>query len=191
MRATKAPDPDTSLRRVNAGNGTPVQTPSPSNAETSYARSLRDIPGILQTEQADSSAYKSAVTIDRDTNREATPSKTRPLEYTQPSTFATESILRDPTATQSKGYAKACGPAIDQTAASASNPRAVSRSGKVLRHIWPSQFCRRSTPMLRLSRLICAAVVLALATAIIMAPHQNGAVIVPRQLALAWRPSPV
>src|SRR5260370_8289493 len=139
MRATKARDPDTSLRRVNAGNGTPVQTPSPSNAETSYARSLRDIPGILQTEQADSTPYKSTLTIDRDTNREATPSKARPLEYTQPSTFATESTLRDPTATQSKGCVKACGPAIDQTAASAPNPPADLRSANILPHISPVQ----------------------------------------------------
>jgi len=190
--ATKTPDPDTSLRHVNAGNGTPVQTPSPSSAQTSYGRSLRDIPpGILQTEQADSTPYKSTLTIDRDTNREATPSKARPLEYTQPSTFATESILRDPTATQSKGCVKAWGPAIDQTAASASNPRADLRSGKVLRHIWPSQLCRRSVPMLRGSHFFYAATVVALATAVIMARRQNGAVIVPPQVASAWKASPV
>jgi len=174
--ATKPPNPDTSLRHVNAGNGTPVQTQSPSNAQTSYGRSFRDIPGILQTEQADSTPYKSTLTIDRDANREATPSKARPLEFTQASTLANESVLREP--------------AVNQTAASAPNPRAILRSGEISRHIWPSQLCR-SVPMLRLSRLICAAVVLALATAIIMARHQNGAVIVPRQLALAWKASPV
>jgi TonB family protein len=188
VSATKAPDPDASLRHGNAGNGTPVQTPSPSNAETSYGRSLCDIHGVLlQAEQADPTPYKSKLNIYREMNRVTAPSKARPLESTQASTRATESVLRDPEATQ----LKACGPAIDQTAASVPNPRAISRSGKILRQIWPSQLCHRSAPMLRSSRLICAAVVVALATAVIMARRQNGAVVVPPQVATAWKPSPV
>jgi len=187
VSAMKVPDPDTSLKHVNAGNGTSVQTPSPRNAKTSYRRSLCDIPGVLQTEQVDSTPHKSTLTIDRDMNRVTTPSKAGPRETTQASTLASESILLEPTATQ----LKACRPASHQTAASALNPRAILRSGKTLRQIWPSQLCHRSVHMLRGSRLFYAAVVVALATAVIMARRQNGAMTVPRQVASAWKASPV
>jgi general secretion pathway protein A len=135
VSSMKAPDPDTSLRHLNASNGTPVQTPSLGNAETSYGRSRRD----------------------------------------------------EPTATQ----LKACEPAIDPTAVSGPNPRGILRSGEISRHIWPSQHCRRSVPMLRGSRLFYAAAVVALAAAVIMARRQNGAVIAPVQVASAWKASPV
>ena len=187
VSAMQAPDPDTSLRHLNASNGTPVQRPSPSNAETSYGRSRCDIPGILQTEQADSTPHKSKLTVDWDMNRVTISSKARSLESFQASTLATESIPFERTATQ----LKACQPAIDQTAASAPNPRPVLRSGEILRHIWPSEHPRRSVPMLRGSRLFYAAAVVALATAVIMAHRQYGAVIAPRPVANAWTTSPV
>ncbi len=67
--AVKAPDPDASLRHVNLGNGTPTQTASPSKPGTSYGSSLCDIPGVLQTEQEDSTPHELRLAIDRDMNR--------------------------------------------------------------------------------------------------------------------------
>jgi len=115
-----------------------------------------------------------------------TPSKARPLESPQVSALATESILLEPAATQ----LKACEPAIDQTATSAPNPQAISRSGEILRHFWPSQICRWSAPRLLLSGAICAAAVVAATAGVIIARHQNGAVIVPQLVASASNTSP-
>ncbi len=154
--AMKAPDPNSSLRHVNAYNGTPVQAPSPSNSETSYGRSRGDIPGVLRTEHGDSTPHNSTQTVYQGTNRAAGPGKARPLESARASTKANESIFLKPTTTQFK----AGEPAIDKTAV--------------------------SVPMLRGSRFLYAAAVVALATAALMARRQNGALIVPRRIASPW-----
>jgi general secretion pathway protein A len=209
----EAPDPDASLSHLSVGNGTPAQTPSPNKPGTSYGSSLCDNPGVLHTEQEDSNLHKLKLTIDRDMNRKVltafsleslngetvcspsdlfahsgppafitTPSKARPPGFTQDPTLEAESILLEPTATQ----LTACEPAIDQTAASVAD-----RSDQILQDTWPSQLRRWLGPRLRSSLLIRAALVVALASGAIMARRQNGAVIVPHQVASAWKTFPV
>jgi type II secretory pathway predicted ATPase ExeA len=161
LPAMKAPDPNSSFRHVNAYNRTPAQTASPGNAETSNERSRADIPGTLRTEHGDSTSHNSTQNVYQGTNRAAAPSKARSLESTHASTEANESIFPKPTATP----AKAGEPAIDQTPA--------------------------SVPMLRVSRFLYTAAVVALATAALLARRQNGAVIIARQVANTWKTFPV
>jgi general secretion pathway protein A len=146
-----APDPCASLSPVNAYNQAPVQTPSPRNAETSYGTSRADHPGFFRTEHGDSTPHNSTQTVCQGTNRAATPNMARSLEPSQASTKSNESMYRNPGATP----AKAGEIAIDSTAASA--------------------------PMLRGSRLLYAAAVVALATAVLLA----------RQVASTWKASSV
>jgi general secretion pathway protein A len=153
----EAADPHTNVKHVNADNRTPVQTPSPSKAETSNGGNRCDIPGIVQTEHGNSTPGKPYLTASQDTNRSTAPNKTRSTGSTLASAQATKSIFPKPTATQNK-VGK---PAIDQTAV--------------------------SVPRFRGSRFLLAAAAVAVAAAVPMARRQGGALMVPSQVADAWQ----
>jgi general secretion pathway protein A len=216
----KAPDPDASLSHLNVGNGTPAQTPSPSKPGTSYGSSLCDIPGVLQTEQEDSTPRKLNLTNDQDMNREVLngfgpeslnrmtvciPSDLfalsgPPASITSPCKARPPGFTQDSTLKVESILFKSAAtrlrsrqPAIGKTAASTTNLQAIRRSDQILRDIWPTQQRRWLGPTLRLSLLISAAVVvvLALATAAIVARRQNGAVIVPQHVESELKPVPV
>jgi general secretion pathway protein A len=161
MPTMKSPGPDSSLRHLHARTGTPVQTQSPGNAETLYGRSLCDIPSIRHTQPEVSTPHNSTQTDYQGTNRATVPSKARALESAHASTKANESIFPEPTA----------------TAAKAGEPAIVRKLASV--------------PILRGSRFLYAAVVVALATAVLLARHRNGEVIVPHEVARTWAASPI
>ena len=87
----KSPDPHTTLRHLNPGNGTPEQTVTPSKLklETSHKNSFRD-DSILYNRKLEE---KSVITAEM-------PS----LEFTEDTAVATESIFVAPTVTQSTAF---------------------------------------------------------------------------------------
>jgi len=159
--AMKAPVSSSSLGHANARNGTPMQTQLPGNAETSSGRSFRDITGIRQTERGDSTSQNSAQTAYQGTNHATVPSKPPSLEFTNASAKTNESIFPKAMAAP----AKACEPVIDQTPA--------------------------PVPVLRVTRFLYAAAIAALATAVLLAHRQNGAVTIVHQVANTSKASPV
>lgn len=216
----KASDPHASSSQVNVGNGTSAQTPSPSEPGTSYGSSLCDNPGVLQTEQEDSTPNKLKLTIDRDMNRRVlagfnleslneetvcSPSDLFALSAS-PASITTPSKARPPGSAQvstleaestllepTAMQLTACEPVIDQTSASVADLHRIWRSDQILDGTWAFQLRRWLAPGLRLSLLVCAAAVVgtAFVAAAIMAGRQNGAVRLPHQIASAWEAFPV
>ena len=170
----KAPDPDANLRHLNVGNGTPAQTAPPNKSETSDKSSLRD----------DSTPYKRKLE-----QKPIITSETRPPGSTQDSALAAESIFLARTATQLTAFQ----PAISQTVASAADLRTIVQSDQILRDTWPLQLRRWLEPGLRLSLIISVAVVVpvGLATGVLMARRQKGAVTVPHQVVSTRETFPV
>jgi len=160
LPAMKAPDLDSTLRHLHARSGTHVQTQSPGNVETLNAGSLSDISRIRHTEPEAPVPHNSTHPAHQQTNPVSTPSKARSIESAHSSTRPNESNFPKTASSPSKNSERA----IDLRSASAT--------------------------MLRGSRFVYAAAVVTLATAVLLARHQNEAVITAHQPASTWKASP-